>query len=284
MHCFLHGVSPEEVSFAQHACIVGPYYLSVYGLGGGGRNLSKAFDNQMGRLDVRIYCGQEASEILLSQQRAVTGVRLANDEVLECAGCVSTLHPRSLLDLVPHSLFRRSFLSRLKTLEETTSAYMVYGAWGSRPRNLGPSNLILSPGPVYPLFRENGPLEERIFFISFPQKGGKKSSDQGVMVLCQAHPKEVECWFGSRPGKRPSDYLRFKEQITERMGRHLEMTCPEFAGQINYLECCTPLTLKEKTNSPYGSLYGAKHRLEQYNPLPSIWRVSLSLRQASWGR
>jgi all-trans-retinol 13,14-reductase len=52
------------------------------------------------------------------------------------------------------------------------------------------------------------------------------------------------------------------------MGRHLEARCPELAGQIAYLECATPLTLKEQTNSPYGSLYGAKHRIEQYNPLP----------------
>jgi len=268
LHCFLHGVSPEEVSFTQHACIVGPYYLSAYGLEGGGRSLSKAFDSQIEQLDVRVYCGQEVSEILLSPQRAVRGVRLANEEVLECTGCVSTLHPHSLLALVPASLFRRSFVSRLKTLEETTSAYIVYGDWQSPRKYLERSNLILSPGPGYPLIRENGPVEERIFFISFPQKEGRNASDHGAMVLCQAHPKETEHWNGSRPGKRPADYLRFKEQITARIEQHVELTCPELTGQINYLGCCTPLTLKEKTNSPYGSLYGAKHRIEQYNPLP----------------
>jgi all-trans-retinol 13,14-reductase len=111
-------------------------------------------------------------------------------------------------------------------------------------------------------------LEERIHFISIPHEGERKSSDQGAMVLCQANPKEMERWNGSSPGKRPTDYLRFKEEITARIGRHLEPACPEFEGRIRYLECCTPLTLKEKTNSPFGSLYGAKHRLEQYNPLP----------------
>ena len=45
LHCFLHGVPPAEVSFAQHACIVGPYYSSVYGLEGGGLRLTEAFNS-----------------------------------------------------------------------------------------------------------------------------------------------------------------------------------------------------------------------------------------------
>jgi all-trans-retinol 13,14-reductase len=34
------------------------------------------------------------------------------------------------------------------------------------------------------------------------------------------------------------------------------------------MECATPLTLRDYTNSPYGSIYGVKHRVGQYNPTP----------------
>jgi len=134
--------------------------------------------------------------------------------------------------------------------------------------NLGRFNLILCPGPDYPFFPDNGTLEERIFFISLPKEREKKSSEEGMMAICQAPPGEAKRWRDSLPRARSLDYLRFKEQITEEIGKHLEAKCPEFAGHVNYVGCSTPLTLRDQTNSPYGSLYGAKHRIEQYNPLP----------------
>ncbi len=268
LHCFLHGVPPTEVSFAQHACIVGPYYSCVHGLEGGGLSLTEAFNSELGRLDVEVHCGRRVSEILFSHQGAVAGVRLANGGVLECTGCVSTVHPQSLLDLVPASFFRASYVARLKSLEETFSAYIVYGDCRAPLEGRGRSNLVLSPGIGFPLFRENGPLQERLFFVSLPTERGERSPGRGVMVLCQASTAEAKRWCDAPRGVRPPDYLRFKEAVTEKIKKHFEAMCPEWAGRIVYMECATPLTLKEQANSPYGSLYGVKHRIEQYNPLP----------------
>jgi all-trans-retinol 13,14-reductase len=57
MHCLLYGVSPEEVPFVQHACIVGGYYLSARGIRGGGRGLAAAFDARLEKLGVDVRLG-----------------------------------------------------------------------------------------------------------------------------------------------------------------------------------------------------------------------------------
>jgi all-trans-retinol 13,14-reductase len=44
-------------------------------------------------------------------------------------------------------------------------------------------------------------------------------------------------------------------------------TCHEFDGEIEIIDGATPLTLRDFSNSPAGSLYGAKHRVGQYNPM-----------------
>ena len=56
--------------------------------------------------------------------------------------------------------------------------------------------------------------------------------------------------------------------MTERVRCFIEASSPEIADRIIDMECATPLTLRDYTNSPYGSLYGVKHRVGQYNPMP----------------
>ena len=52
------------------------------------------------------------------------------------------------------------------------------------------------------------------------------------------------------------------------MVRSIRASCPEIAEKIIDVTCATPLTLRDYTNSPFGSLYGVKHKIGQYNPMP----------------
>ena len=52
------------------------------------------------------------------------------------------------------------------------------------------------------------------------------------------------------------------------MIRHIEISCPELEGKLDVINLSTPLTLRDFTNSPFGSLYGVKHRVGQFNPMP----------------
>jgi all-trans-retinol 13,14-reductase len=70
------------------------------------------------------------------------------------------------------------------------------------------------------------------------------------------------------PGNRPKDYIQFKENTGNRLQRYIEKCVPEIAGNILFTECSTPLTLRDFANNPFGSIYGVKHKVGQYNPIP----------------
>ena len=90
----------------------------------------------------------------------------------------------------------------------------------------------------------------------------------GLTCIVPAHLAEMGRWLDSAPGRRPKEYADFKAKLGHQLQRHIEKCLPELAGNIEFIECSTPLTLRDYTNSPFGSIYGAKHKIGQYNPMP----------------
>ena len=79
---------------------------------------------------------------------------------------------------------------------------------------------------------------------------------------------QTDPWAESVPGRRPKDYIEFKERTGKRLQRHIEKCVPEMADNIKFAECSTPLTIRDFANNPFGSIYGVKHKVGQYNPIP----------------
>ena len=268
MHCLLHGVPSNEIPFANHACIVGPYYESVHGIRGGGLSLAKAFEAQLKKLGVDVYCGLGVSKIRLSSDSTPAGVRLEDGQKLDCSGCVSTVHPSKFLDLIPHPLFRPAYRKRLKRLEETGSANILYAGCNSPPEQLVRANILVSSDLNITGLRETDPLENRPLFISCARPTDAGTAKHGLTAICPASGSQTDRWSDSMTGKRPPDYTDYKEAVAQKLCQSIGAVYPELIEKINFTECATALTLRDYSHSPFGSLYGVKHKVGQYNPLP----------------
>lgn len=267
MHSLLYGVSPEEVPFSQHARIVGNYYLSARGIRGGGVSLVRAFEARLGELGVDVCCGSEVAALTVTAAGAVAGVRLGNGDELGCRGCIATLHPRSLADLVPDGLFRPSYRKRLKALEETVSAFMLFAVADAPIPVLAGANLFLFPDAErLSGLGTRGPEETPLYLTGAYRDGG--SEPHGFIAISPALFGQMDSWADSVTGSRPAGYRQFKKEMSERMQRHIEICCPELGGTIHHAEGATPLTLRDYGSAPLGGLYGVKHMVGQYNPLP----------------
>ena len=268
IHCLLNGVLPREQALSNYAYIAGPYYQSVHRVHGGGAAIVSEFENSLAEAGVEVFCGRAVTEISFSPAGILQGVRLQDGTVMESKGCICTIHPLSLLEIVPESLFRPAYVARIKTLEETSSAFILYGESDCSPDILSGSSIYVSPDGSIDSFNTGIPLEERPFNIASvcSQNGDFKRG--GIIAICPASMDETRRWEDSFSGDRPEGYRIFKEEISERMLRHIESTCGEFRGKIRPVDCSTPLTLRDYTSSPFGSMYGVKHKTEQYNPLP----------------
>jgi all-trans-retinol 13,14-reductase len=270
MHCFLYGVAPDEVSFASHAYVAGSYYESVNGISGGGLKLAEAFEAQLEETGVHLYRGQTVTRILLSGDGDFSGVALRDGTNLSAKASVFAAHPRQLLDIVPDSVFRPAYANRLKELEETASACILYAACSGPIEELARSNIFIFPEPDFTFLQKNIDVEKRPMYITAAgERTDNENAKHGFIAICPMSLEQARPLIDPVSQERSADYKNLKEEITEKMVRSIKTSYPQIAEKITDLTCATPLTLRDYTNSPFGSLYGVKHKIGQYNPMPA---------------
>ncbi|UFS69356.1 NAD(P)/FAD-dependent oxidoreductase [Geomonas sp. RF6] len=272
MHTLLYGVSRSEISFAQHASIVGGYYESARGIRGGGVSLARVFDARLETLGVECRTGCGVSEICVSPGGEVSGVRLDSGEVLAAKACISTVHPRMLLHIAPHGAFRPAYRKRLEMLEETVSACIAFATCNDSVPALAGCNRFLLPDPEALEHLGARGIEDGPLYLSAAYRNGG-SDPAGFLAIFPAKAGETERWGESSLGRRPQEYGAFKSELLERMRGRIEREFPELAATIEHFEGSTPLTIRDYCSNPGGGLYGVKHMVGQYNPHP-VTRVS----------
>ncbi len=269
MHCFLYGVSPDEASFANHAYVAGSYYESVSGIEGGGKSLSMAFERQLGRTGVvDLFLGQAVKEIGASKAGTVSGIVLEDGRTVDCDGCICTIHPRQLVEIVPAGAFRPAYVTRMKELEETALACVLYAQCTKAPADLDGRNIFIFPEADFSFFNRNRAMERQPMYITSAGFDKAPETGRGIIAISPIPRELAASLMEPDSQKRSADYEQIKGTITEGMLSVIRNSLPHIAEIITDVICATPLTLRDYANSPFGSLYGVKHKAGQVNPLP----------------
>jgi all-trans-retinol 13,14-reductase len=190
-----------------------------------------------------------------------------DNEILYCEQCISTIHPQQLLAIVPFSAFRPAYRKRIESLEDTCSAIIVYVKTVPPIEEIATANLFLFPNPSFPDPCIAGPIDKRPMFIACARQDEEKTLEEGCIIICPEPHMRSEYWSKLFPTDNLDAYQSYKKDITRRIIVYLEASCPEFKGKITSVESATPATLKRYTDSPAGSIYGVKHKIDQYNPM-----------------
>ncbi len=268
VHTLLYGVPPPQAPFALHAIVAGPYYQSAHTLRGGGRSLAEAFDAELARRGVAVFCGDGAEALLLDGEGRPRGVRLAGGRTLACGGCVFTAHPKILLDLVPEGFLRPVYRKRLQGLNESPSACLLFGGTGELPAPLRGGNLFLLEEPEAAGRLEGENPDDGPLYVTAAGPAGENSSTAGFLAISPVSAGATAAWGDTGAGRRPPEYAAFKAEMVRKMRNRLAGFCPDLVRQIRWLEGATPLTLRDYGHSPHGSLYGVRHQAGQFNPHP----------------
>lgn len=269
VHCLLNGVPPKEQGLNNYAYIAGPYYESVNYIDGGGSALVDAFKKAAEERGVDILLNKDAERLMFSSSGDLKGVRFKDGTEIGSEKVISTIHPLHLTGLVPESRFRASYVKRIKSLDETPSAFILFGICETDLIKRIGTSVFLVPADGIDFNDHGKPIKDRPINIFVSEPGTENGNARsGFIMLCPASIKEVEKWKNSTKGNRPAEYLEFKEMICQRMLDHFAEFYPDLRGKLKAVEFSTPLTLRDYTGSPFGSMYGIKHRIEQYSPFP----------------
>lgn len=269
IHSLLNGVPPREQGLNNYAYIVGPYYESVSYVNGGGSALVDAYEKRAMENGVDISLNSEVEKLIFSSSGELKGIAFKDGAEINARNIISTIHPLQLMHIAPVKNFRSSYINRIRTLDETPSAFILYGTSEIDLKRLIGSSLYLVSADGNNFGDFSNPIENRPINIIISNADKKENNIQCIFIMiCPASINEVEQWGNSIRGKRPQGYLEFKDNICRRMLDYFVSYYPELKSKIHAVDFSTPLTLKDYSGSPFGSMYGAKHRIEQYNPFP----------------
>jgi all-trans-retinol 13,14-reductase len=259
IHGTLYGAGAQETSLLFHSQVAGSYYESACLVRGGGRVWVEAFEKALGDAGVERRCGQEVWRICLDAESRFAAVELETGERLSADRCISTIHPKRMLEMVPSNAFSPAYRKRIRALEETPSAVVLYGRCPSARLS---GNLFLAGEPRALSDWMHLPVEERPLFVSLPLGGG------GASVICPACLADVPGGGADRNRARSPDYRDWKGRLTDRLRERLSCQAHDLVGDFEPLDVATPLTFRDRLSSPEGGLYGIKHRITDMPLLP----------------
>jgi all-trans-retinol 13,14-reductase len=260
-HGILYGTVAKETSMLFHSQIVGSYYESACFIDGGGRTLVDVFEKALRDANIDVICGQKVSRIYLDEKKAFASMELETGDRLAADKCICTTHPKLMLEMMPENTFSPAYRRRIRQLEETSSAVVLYGRC---PSSSFTGNLILANEPHEFADWSCLSLEERPLFISSPTKTATSS----VSVICPATLADIPGSGDNAGSGRPKGYKGWKKRVADRLIHRISTCAKDLIGQFELLDVATPLTFRERLSSPEGGLYGVKHRIVDLPLLP----------------
>jgi all-trans-retinol 13,14-reductase len=255
--CFLYGMDGDECPLQVHAMVLGSYFFSAHSFARGGDEIVDAFARRLAEHGVDIHLGCRAAKLELDHNRRVHGVHLESGDMIECEDCICTFHPQLLPDILPPDSMRRSFLTRLSSLENTSGLFAVFLAVDNPPDDLLWSNAYIL-----------GADSKRCGYSSdlAVMACGQSSVDVGRKSLCvmRANPiaperiGEDKCNDRVTKWSRTDAYERLKEEEVKRTLEMLHDSFPELRGRYHVLDAATPCTYESYTGTVGGAAYGLK--------------------------
>jgi all-trans-retinol 13,14-reductase len=273
---FLYGVDPPTTPLELHALVLDSMLQGR--LNGGGDALAKVMVDEIRNNggEVRTRTKVTALEMKSGQMDSVMTERAGrvgdppHRERIFARCVISNAHPQTTLELLPPNVFRPAFTSRVKESRNSIGCSAVYFQSTSKSPIRRNFNIYSFPSAnvdeLY-LDRTPGDPSDRGLFLTFPsdrEEDWDEAHPRVVLALGLMQWNEVKQWADSATGKRPADYQEFKARHTREMQAQIEKLLPDHAGHLTPIETSTPLTNRDYTATPEGSLYGLRHGMERW--------------------
>jgi all-trans-retinol 13,14-reductase len=267
----LYAGSGDKSPFYIHALIVNSYIESSYRIIGGGAQISKYLSKEIKALGGEIHRNQEVVA-LHKEGKKIESVKLKSGFEIKGNTLISNIHPTQTFKLIDTTGIRKSYINRVKNLENTISAFVLY-------ISLKPESLKYEKSNRYRFHEEDVwnltdyPPENwgKNIAIYYSRSHKNPEYADSLILITYMKMEEVIKWDKSfntttQLSERDSEYQDFKEEKAQLLLRELESIIPGIGEKINEYNTSTPLTLRDYIGAD-GSLYGVERNYK--SPLKS---------------
>ncbi len=278
-----YGVRPDEVSFANHIRMCQGLYQSVARVRNGGAAFISAFEKKFREYDIDICCKRHIVEFADIHNRKARRFVLNRGEEISAENCILAVHPAEILKSLPEKYVKKAFVNRVSSFESSSGFFSVFAVLESVNGATDSESSIYSIFPhcdvnrlLDPANREDTAL---VIMGSTEQAGGR--SYHTINAFEPSFIEHVEQWKDTKTGKRPEDYQDYKKGRVDSIIRRILKVYPRYENHLNVIDSASVLTFRDYLNSPDGSAYGIKQKMNQINlmgklPLHNLYATGQS--------
>jgi all-trans-retinol 13,14-reductase len=186
-------------------------------------------------------------------------ITAANGNRLQAEKVISGIHPATTMSMISPGMVRPAFRRRIETLQNTAAPFILF--LGIRPGTFPYLNHNYYYHAASDPWKEPdavGPAWPSMYLLSTGCSMSRQQFADTVTILTYMRYEEVARWADTKTGNRGNDYLGFKEERSEKLLKLVSGRFPELAGAIEHMDAATPLTCRDYTGIPEGSLYGIR--------------------------
>jgi len=200
-----------------------------------------------------IHRNEEVTEIDLNENEFE--VMTKPDRCFSAKKFISGIHPAKTLKMMESTVFRKSFFKRITNLKNTVSSFAVYIVLKDRSFPYLDHNYYYhktddvwndSSGEEWP----SG------YMLHTPAPASADGYARNMIILAAMPFEKVKKWEHTHQGNRGQEYLEFKDNCAASLLGLAELRFPGLRSAIRYMEASTPLTWRDYTGIPEGSMYG----------------------------
>ncbi len=252
----LYAAQKAKTPFATHAFIFDFYNSSAFRIVGGSDAIVKALTEVFEQHGGKIFTRRKVTKILVEGKKA-SGVLTANGEKFTADVVISDVNPKQMIGMVDDGVFTQAYKSRIKGIADTTAVFSLFLRFKEGAMPYLNSNFygFSTDSP----WQMNGDIGDKwpqgYLYMHHCHEPNPKYARGGV-VLAYMSMDAVRNWSDTSIGHRGDDYERFKAHMAERLLDSVEKDFPGLRDAIEAYYAASPLTYRDYTSTPEGSIYG----------------------------
>ena len=256
----LYAGSGEKSPFYIHALILNSYIESAWRCEGGGSQIATALADVITETGGKVIRKAEVTRILVNEGVA-TKVITKDGREFSGKQFISDLHPAVTIALTQTDVFRKAYVNRITHLENTVSVFILNVVFKDSVFPFINKNVYYYSksenvwnGTEYD--EDNWPENYALFVTE-----GKNGFAHSASVMCYMKYSEFEQWADTantvfQPDDRGPGYNELKEEKASKIFELIENQYPGFRSAVESYHTLSPLTYRDYTGTPQGSLYG----------------------------
>ena len=259
---FLYAGIADKSPFYVHALSVNSYIQSSWRCINGGSQITKQLLKQLKKYGGEFYKYKEVTRFNVENNK-VTSVDMKDGTKLSGSYFISNIEPKTTLKLAGEENFRKSFYSRIQSLEGVISAFSLYIVF--KPETFKYINHnhyhFKKSSEVWTAHEYNEESWPKAFMASMNASKKQEEWAEGMTCITYMKYEDVAPWMDTfnttaEENDRGESYEEFKSRKTSKFLNEIELKFPGIKDCIRSVHTSTPLSYRDYIGGDKGNMYG----------------------------